>query len=490
MKIKVDHVTNSSSEAFGVVAADSAVVIGLGMALAALFKGCSFSKSNGDVESVDSGDAQSMADAIAKGVMEDAKKQEEIVNDAYTQAGGALDDAQSKLNAELEAVQKQFEESESTADKTDPNYGNVKQQYVDYMDYLKTQIENTKLEKAAVEAENAARIAQEASKSDWVKMNQGDYIAVKEEKAMLEAVVKGYNVPGYNTEAVKQRLKDLEQREKDLSKVLKENNADFDYQAKDRGEIGPSKESYELSQKIKAEKEAFEKESAKVSEEKRAELEAKHQQNLAEMEKAHKTSRNWDLATKAAEGAQWGADVAIEGLSHVTGPAGKTIKTIYGGAKGVASGMGEGMADPQNAAKHLAKGILNGATSVISDKFDDAGKPWQKAASGILNEGLQSGLDASIKGESVTDALGKGLTKGVVDAGVGKGLDAIKGALPIPKGSSVDVHDYGLGKIINNNPLTKGIIKTGVRENVVSGISDKIKGAIVDKAADEGGFKT
>ena len=152
--------------------------------------------------------------------------------------------------------------------------------------------------------------------------------------------------------------------------------------------------------------------------------------------------------------------------------------------------MGEGMADPQNAAKHLAKGILNGATSVISDKFDDAGKPWQKAASGILNEGLQSGLDASIKGESVTDALGKGLTKGVVDAGVGKGLDAIKGALPIPKGSSVDVHDYGLGKIINNNPLTKGIIKTGVRENVVSGISDKIKGAIVDKAADEGGFKT
>lgn len=491
MKIKVDHVTNSSSEAFGVVATDSALVIGVGMTLAALFKGCSMSKGGSqDVETVDANEAQSMADAIAKGVMDDAKRQEEIVDDAYQQAGKALDDAQAKLKAELEAVQKQFEESESTADKTDPNYGNVKQQYEDYMDYLKTQIENAKLEKAAVEAENAARIAEASAKSEWIKMNQGDYIAVKEEKAMLEAVAKGYNQPGYNTSAVQQRLKDLEQRERDLEKVLKENNADFNYQAKDRGEIGPSKESVELTQKIQAEKDAFKKASEQASAEKRKELEIQHQKNLAEMEKANKTARNWDLATKAAEGVQWGADTAIEGLSHVTGPAGKTIKTIYGGAKGVASGMGEGMADPKNAAKHLAKGILNGATSVISDKFDDAGKPWQKAASGILNEGLQAGLDASIKGESVTDAMGKGLTKGVVDAGVGKGLDALKGALPIPKGSSVDVHDYSVGKVLNNNPLTKGLIKTGVRENVVSGITDKAKGAIVDKAAEKGGFKT
>jgi len=306
------------------------------------------------------------------------------------------------------------------------------------MDYLKSQIEKTKYEKEVINAEKLAKQAEIDSKSEWVKMNQNDYIAVKEEKAMLEAVAKGYNVPGYNTDAVKQRLEQLNQREKELNKVLKENNADFEYQAKDRGEIGPSKESLELTEKIRKEKEEFKKAS----------------------------------------------------LSHVTGPAGKTIKTIYGASKGVASGMGEGMADPKNAAKHLAKGILNGASSVVSDKFGDSEKPWQQAATSILNEGLQAGLDASIKGESVTDALGKGLTKGVVDAGVGKTLDAIKGKLPIPKGSSVDVHDYGVGQVLNNNPLTKGIIKTGVRENVVSGVQDKIKGAIVDKAAEEGGFKT
>jgi len=284
MKIKVDHVTNSSSEAFGVVIADSALVIGAGLTLAALFKGCSMSKESqsdyGDyVEPVETGDSQAMADAIAKGVMEDAQKQEQIVKDAYDEAGKALDDAQKALNSELEAVQKQWETSESSADKSDPGYEDLKQQYTDYMDYLKSQIKNTQLEKEAIEAEKLAKAAEIDSKSEWVKMNQNDYIAVKEEKAMLEAVAKGYNVPGYNTDAVKQRLEQLNQREKELSKVLKENNADFDYQAKDRGEIGPSKESLELTEKIRKEKEEFKAASEKVDANKRLELEKKMQKN-------------------------------------------------------------------------------------------------------------------------------------------------------------------------------------------------------------------
>jgi hypothetical protein len=84
--------------------------------------------------------------------------------------------------------------------------------------------------------------------------------------------------------------------------------------------------------------------------------------------------------------------------------------------------------------------------------------------------------------------MGKGLTKGVFDAGVDTGLDKIKGVLPIPKGSSVDVHDYGVDKILNNNPLTKGILKTGIREAAGSQIKDAIKGGIVDKAGEIGGF--
>ena len=126
----------------------------------------------------------------------------------------------------------------------------------------------------------------------------------------------------------------------------------------------------------------------------------------------------------------------------------------------------------------------------MKDKFG-SDKPWQAAATGILNEGLQSGLDASIKGgnaDAVVDAMGKGLTKGVFDAGTDKALDAIKDKLPIPKGSSVEVGDYGVGKVLNNNPLTKGIIRTTVREGGGSKIKDAVKGAIVDGVGKEGGF--
>ena len=56
---------------------------------------------------------------------------------------------------------------------------------------------------------------------------------------------------------------------------MKENNADFEYQAKDRGEIGPSKESLELTEKIRKEKEEFKKASEKADADKRIELEKK-----------------------------------------------------------------------------------------------------------------------------------------------------------------------------------------------------------------------
>jgi hypothetical protein len=114
MKIKVDHVTNSSSEAFGVVIADSALVIGAGLMLGALFQGCSMSKETGSdygdyVEPVETGDSQAMADAIAKGVMEDAQKQEQIVKDAYDEAGKALDDAQKALLAKADEIMANYQ---------------------------------------------------------------------------------------------------------------------------------------------------------------------------------------------------------------------------------------------------------------------------------------------------------------------------------------------------------------------------------------------
>ena len=110
MKIKVDYVTNSSSEVFGVVLADSGIVGGLLAGLLALFSGCKVVSEDAAVTQpqTDSAieDAASMAQQIAAGVLEDAKRQDEIVKDAYTEANDTLDAAQAALNRELDECKK------------------------------------------------------------------------------------------------------------------------------------------------------------------------------------------------------------------------------------------------------------------------------------------------------------------------------------------------------------------------------------------------
>ena len=368
MKIKVDFVTNSSSEVFGVVLADSATVAGLLAFLGILLSGCkevseappdeegSSAPENETPDVLD--EAETMAKKIANAALEDAKKQEQIVKDAYSEAQNALDSAKTALQNELDETQKTWAESEKTIDKSDPGYADFKKQYDDYMDYLKTQMDQTDYQKQMIEYDKAQKQAEMDSKTEWVKQRQADYIAVKEETALLQAVAKGYNVPGYNTDSVNDRLKQLAEREKDLGKVLSDNNANIDYTAQDRGSIGPSKESEELNNKIRAEKEKLEKEKENASAAKRAQLEDEMNKNIEEYKKQMKTADRFDMATKAAEGVQFGADMAVEGLSYVTGPAGQQIKLAYTAGKGIASGIGEGMADPKKRCKAPCKRYL------------------------------------------------------------------------------------------------------------------------------------
>ena len=78
--------------------------------------------------------------------------------------------------------------------------------------------------------------------------------------------------------------------------------------------------------------------------------------NIAEYEAQISKANKYDMATKAAEGIQYGADIAIDGLSYVTGPAGEQIKLAYTAGKALASGMGEGMADPKKCRQASGKG--------------------------------------------------------------------------------------------------------------------------------------
>jgi len=469
MKIKIDFVTNSSSENFGIVLVDTASTMIAAGAVTAMINAA---------KGMLLGDAASEAREIAEAVAKDAELQLEALKEGYTEAERVLEEESRKLTTELERIKKQWEESERTADKSDPGYEKLKGQYEDYMKYLENELKQKEYEKYLIQVDRAEKQAEMESKNERIRLTQVDYIAVKEEKALLEATLKGYGSKGYDVKNVEERLKQLEIREKELSRTLAEHNALIDYTARDRGVIGPGAEFERITREYERKMAEMEKAMAKANADRRKELEKKMAKAQQEFREAMKSAARWDMATKAAEGVQFGADMAIEGLSHVTGPAGQQIKLAYKAGKSIAGGMGEGMADPKNAGKHLAKGLLGAVTEVAKDKFSE--NPFKSSLVNVANEAAQGTLDAGIKGESLLGGGLKGMGKGIIDSAADAGLDKIKSMLPIPKGSSVDVHDYSLGKIFNNNPLSKGLTKTVLREGIGDKTKDYIKGQIVD----------
>ncbi|NSW91871.1 MAG: hypothetical protein HPY74_14580 [Firmicutes bacterium] len=469
MKIKIDFVTNSSSESFGIVLVDTASTLIATGAITVMANA---------VKEMLIGDTVDVAEKIAEAVGQEAEYQSKAIMEGYSEAEKNLEEERKSLASQLEEIKKQWEESEKTADKKDPGYEKLKAQYDEYMKYLENEIKQKDYEKYLIQVEKAEKQAELESKNEWIRQRQVDYIAVKEERALLEATLKGYGEKGYNVKDIEERLKQLDEREKELGKTLAENNASIEYTARDRGVIGPGAEFDKIQKEYMRKKAEIEFAKALADREKRAQLELAMKQAEEEFQEAMKAAARWDLATKAAEGVQFGADMAIEGLSHVTGPAGQQIKLLYKSGKSIASGMGEGMADPKNAGKHLAKGFIGAVTEVAKDKFGE--NPFKSAIVNVANEGAQGALDAGIKGEDVLTGGLKGLGKGVIDSAADAGLDKIKSKLPIPKGSSVDVHDYSLGQIYNNNPLTKGLTKTVIREGVGDKTKDFIKETIVD----------
>lgn len=486
MKIKIDHVTNSSSESFGIVVIDTAatmVSVGAASAMISAAKAAVF------------GDAKKIADEIADAVAKEADLQNAAHIEGYTEAEKILDQEIKNIDQEISDLKSQWEESNKTADPDDPGTANLKKQYEEYIDYLESQKQQKDYEKYVIEVNKAEKQAEIEAKQEWVKQRQVDMIAVKEEQALLKATLGGYGKAGFDTKDIEKRLEQLGEREKELSKTLAENDATIDYVARDRGEIGPGAEFKKIVDKYASEKQRLademEKAAKEANEKARAEKYKALQEKMiklnAEMEAAAKSAGRWDMATKAAEGVQFGADMAIEGLSHVTGPAGQQIKLAYKAGKNIAGGMGEGMADPKNAGKHLAKGFIGAATEVVKDKLG-SDNPFKSALVNTANEAAQGALDASIKNQDVLEGALKGGFKGAVDAATDMGIDQIKSKIPIPKGSSVDVHDYSLGKIYNNNPLTKGLAKTVIREGTGDKLKDLVKGTFVDQYGKATGY--
>lgn len=472
MKVRTDFVTNSSATSFGVATVEAVITSVLtGMGVASFWAAEAAAQAFGAIPpggpgaSVGAGGAQATVPTIDESGLSPEER--------------SLNAEARSIQAEISDYRDQWRQARRGANPDDPDFKKLKAQYDAYFDYLDGKLADVDTRKYDLKVKEAEAQAAKEAKEQWIKDRQGDLMATLEQKSLLEATIKGYGKAGFDTKDAEQQLADFSRRERELRGQLKDNNAEIDYQARDRGEIGPGAEFQQMvadRARIKAEAEAAMKKAADDA--KRAKLDAEMKKNLAELDAAMKSASRWDRATKIAEGIQVGADIAIDTLANVTGPAGKTVKTAYLGLKGVAGGVGEGMASG-NYAANIAKGVWKGAKDMVKEELGDKDK-YGKYAKGLFNLGAET-----LEGAATGYAQGKGIVRGAVSGAMKGTVEAVGDALLSPKKPiQVDWSKKGIGEVAKGlaggNPLTTAIFQSnlgyGLKKQLLKQGKNLVKG--------------
>jgi hypothetical protein len=513
LKLRIGFVTNSSSSSFGAAFGDA--VLGIGLLGAFIGMKCAApAKPEVDLTGLQDSEMDAILAAseqasreAAENLAADAAKRDAIALGLLTNQETQLAAQADKIRAEMDTYNQQWQDAQQGIDPKDPGYADFKKKYDDYQDYLKGQLADVDGQMTEIKTARIQEQIAQDSKNDWIKQRQEDMVQVAEQKAFLEAVAKGYGAhQGYDINDVNRRLAELNAREAELKGVLKENNAEINYTPKPRDPIGPDPAMAKIQAEYRAKKEALEKEVADAkaasNEERRAAL--KKEQVWLEKDMKNRASQAalWGFMTKTAEITQVGADIGVDILSKVTGPAGQTIKTVYTGAKGVAGGVGEGLANG-DMSKNVLKGAVGGLSDIIKDK---AGGDWVKGkvgetgakiTAGIYTIGSEAGkgaLEAGLEGKNITDGAISGAAKGTIDVAVSTGLDKLLPPKDLPSDldwSNTNVKDaykYVKGKNpLTNSPTrslwqgagsTTGQAQGAIKEGMKSAGKDQVKGYV------------
>lgn len=154
------------------------------------------------------------------------------------------------------------------------------------------------------------------------------------------------------------------------------------------------------------------------------EIKSKEQEKIA-----HYTSRGNTFAAgeNIAKVVEYTADVAMDGLGAVGGPA-KAITEGYKVVKSAAKGASESLVNAQGSGKTIKeklgdmagaafKGGVNGVIDAVEYHVGGAGLKTQMAVN-VVGDMLKGGLDAAYKGESIVKAAAKGAVSGTLKVGV------------------------------------------------------------------------
>ena len=148
-----------------------------------------------------------------------------------------------------------------------------------------------------------------------------------------------------------------------------------------------------------------------MSEEERTKYLTDRQERLQKnSEAANQSAKNWDRITKTAEVVEKAADIAVDGLSVATGPAGQLVANVYSGAKNIAGSTSEAIAKGESIVGGITKGVAKGGADIAQNL---AGGKWvKKLATYAGSETLKEVVVAAVDGENVLKAAGKGLVNG------------------------------------------------------------------------------
>lgn len=457
MKIRQDFVTNSSSTSFGAAAITGFVTavtsaLGISSAMAA-------AEAAADLPEEKNIDKSSGPDRDLK--------PDEIIN-----SENSYESKISQLENEIDAYEKEWASTKDTLEGED--YEKTKSEYEAYIKYLGEK----KIEAGEIEFEKQVeKIAKEAEaeyKNEWVERQKDDLKNAREQIEMIEATIKGYGGAGYNVSEAESQLEMYKAKERDLDKTLQKEGVDYNYQANKREPIGPSKS---VAEKIKEVDEKYDKmledlRKEKIDRKKKAIIERNMEAWREESKAYAKYANTADNYLKTAEAVQTGADIGVDVLEKVTGPAGKTIKKAYVAAKGAAGGLGEAYADPANASSHIAKGIIKGAGDLAKEFTDNQ---LVKDGIGLASETSQGAVESYQKGEPIATGIEKGLKKAAVDIVV----DRLTNKVLPNSARDIDFGSY-TGKevfkgVVNGNPTIKEFIKDSVKDSLKNNVINQAK---------------
>jgi len=457
MKIRNDFVTNSSSTSFGAASVAGFVTsvlsaLGISSAMAA-------SEAAAGMPSDDIGKDYDGPDR-------------DFDPESFIRSDEDYDKKINKLDREIAEYEKEWQEVKGTYEGKD--YIEKEQEYKEYIEYLKSKKDEAESIEFQRQVEKLTQEAEAEYKAEWIEQRKGDLKNVREQIEFIEASIRGYGKAGYEISEAKRQLEMYKNWERDLDNTLKKEGVEYNYKAKEREDIGPSKSVAELIEKVdnKYKKVLEDLKKEKIDRKKKAIIERNIEAWREESREYLKYANTADKYLKTAEVVQTAADVGVDALEKITGPAGKTIKKVYVGGKGLAGGLGEAWADPENASSHIAKGIIKGAGDVAKEFTENQNI---KDAIGFTSEVSQGAITSYQKGEDITKGIKSGLQKAAIDAGVDRTMNKL---LP-NTGRDIDFGKYSAKEIfkgaVGGNPTIKDFIKDSMKDSIKNNSINQMK---------------